>query len=85
MCKYDPAPLSQQEMKDLLHYFGLTLDWSVVKMVPLSQIDQVQYPVPVFGMPEGHRRRVLKLFFGDLSPQWQAKYDEWLKTAPLQK
>lgn len=82
---FDSPLLSQQELNDLLHYFGLTLDWSALKLVPFEQIDQFHYPAPVFGLLEGHRHRVLKLFFGALSPEWQKKYDEWLKTAQPRK
>lgn len=80
-------PWSTQEIKDRLHYFNLTRDWTAVMGASPKQEVCFMYPevIRVFGDSDAqHKSRLLEQF-GPLSPQWQTKYDEWLKTAQLRK
>lgn len=80
-------PWSTQEIKDRLHYFNLTRDWTVFTGASARQQVCFMYPetIRVFGDTDAqHKDRLLKQF-GALSSEWQAKYDDWLKTASQRK
>ena len=71
--------LSAQDIKDRLHYFNLTRDWTVFNDVPPPQQVSVLYPEVIrsFASNETLPQQLIRMF-GHLSPEWQKRYDEWL-------
>lgn len=72
--------LSSQDIKDRLHYFNLTRDWTVFNDVPPLQQVSVMYPEVVrsFASSETLPQQLIRMF-GQLSQEWQTRYSEWLK------